>query len=234
MALARVVCNLALRKLGVVGSGRDARASDLVDTLNALRSMYLGWIASGASGRLVDVVITADYCARPNERVIRESEAACFVSLPQLSVDGCWRHDFGSNSLVRDPILDGDGAPILDEYNRDILADPIRERRILGCAKPPRDASAIVINDICTGNTQSYLYDGTVKKWQTIDGLTLDDEAPRSYADLDGLASQLAIKVSDQFGSDVAPATVRAAALYQSALTMRFGMERTETRGVFM
>lgn len=233
MALARVVCNLALRKLGVVGSGRDARATDLVDTLNALRSMYLGWIASGASGRLVDVVITDDYCARPNERMIRESEDACFVSLPQISVDGCWRHDFGTNSLVWDPILDGDGAPILDEYNRDILADPIRERRTLPCAKPPRDNSAIVINDICTGNTQTYLYDGTAKKWQTIDGLTLDDEAPRSYADLNGLASSLAVEVSDQFGSDIPEATAVASLRFKSGMVLRFGMERTEAVGVY-
>lgn len=233
MALARIVCNLALRKLGVVGSGRDARPTDMVDTLNALRSMYLGWIASGASGRLVDVVITEDYCARPNERVIRESEDACFVSLPQISVDGCWRHDFGTNSLVWDPIWDDTGAPIQDDYGNEILADPVRQPRNQGCIKPPRDGSAITITDMCMGRTQTYLYDGTVKKWQTIDGLTLDDEAPRSYADLNGLASCLAVEISDQFGSDIPEATAVASMRFKTSLVTRFGMERSETVGVY-
>jgi len=233
VALARVVCNLALRKLGVVGSGRDARATDLVDTLNALRSMYLGWIASGASGRLVDVVITEDYCARPNERVIRESEGAASVTLPRLSADGVWRHDFGTNSLVWDAILDGEGNPILDDYNGAILADPLVERRGMWNAKPPRDGSAIVISDLCGGRTQTYLYDGAVKMWQTIDGLTLDDEAPRSYADLNGLASCLAIEISDQFGSDIPEATAVASMRFKTSLVTRFGMERSETVGVY-
>jgi len=233
VALARVVCNLALRKLGVVGSGRDARASDMVDTLNALRSMYLGWVASGASGRLVDVVITEDYCARPNERVIRESESACFVSLPQISLDGSWRHDFETNSLVWDPIWDDTGAPILDDYGNEILADPVPQIRNQGCIKPPRDGSAVTITDLCGGRTQTYLYDGTVKMWQTIDGLTLDDEAPRSYADLNGLASCLAIEISDQFGSDIPEATAVASMRFKTSLVTRFGMERSETVGVY-
>ena len=59
MASCRHVINGALRKLGRLGGGREPRTADAADALAALQGLYLSWIASGAFGRLRDVIAEA-------------------------------------------------------------------------------------------------------------------------------------------------------------------------------
>lgn len=225
---ARFVCNLALRKLGVLGGGRDARLSDLNDTLDALRSMYSSWVASGAFGRLWDVVPTGtNYTARGGERIYRQSADTLTVTLPEL-VSVCGDGDDYGHGPVRYY-----GTNITVSTVGDITTVQVETSQPIGYALPPRDGAVVVISDQVGGQTLTNIYDGTVKRWQSVEDLQLDNEAPRSAADVQGLAACLAIEVSDQFGSDVAPQTVAAAGRFKTAMVSRFGMRREEGVGVY-
>jgi hypothetical protein len=228
VATARTVCNLALRKLGVLGSGRDARPADMTDTLDALRGMYTAWVSSGAFGRLRDVVPTGfNYTATGGESIFRQSPSTLTVTLPEL-VSECQRGDYG-----REPVRYY-GTNITVSTVGDVTTVLVEASQPIGYALPPRDASCVVISDQVGGQTLTSLYDGHIKRWQTVEGLGLDDEAPRSDADLQGLASCLAIEISDQFGSDIAEQTIVAAGRYKTALAARFGMRREPSVGIYM
>jgi len=228
MATARAVCNLALRKLGVLGSGRDARGTDMTDTLDALRGMYTAWVSSGAFGRLWDVVPTGtNYTATGGERIFRQSAATLTVTLPELVAE-CQQSDYG-----HEPVRYY-GTNITVSTVGDVTTVLVEASQPIGYAVPPRDASCVVISDQVGGQTLTSLYDGHSKRWQTVEGLGLDDDAPRSDADLQGLASCLAIEISDQFGADISDQTIVAAGRYKTAMVARFGMRREPTPGVYM
>jgi len=99
---------------------------------------------------------------------------------------------------------------------------------------PPRDLSPVVIIDAFTAQTSSWIYDGSVKQWQSIDGLGLDDPAPLSFRDSQGLQALLAVRIADQFGGDVPAATVAMAGQFLQSLTARFSSPATVSAGVFM
>ncbi|HEX8414727.1 MAG TPA: hypothetical protein VF637_12705, partial [Sphingomicrobium sp.] len=72
MAAVRLITNNALRKLGRLGAGREPRVADSTEALAALQGLYGSWIASGAFGRLEDVIPTGEtYTASGCERIIR-------------------------------------------------------------------------------------------------------------------------------------------------------------------
>lgn len=225
MSDARFVCNLALRKLGVLGGGRDARPTDLNDTLDALRSMYSSWVASGAFGRLRDVVPQGEtYMARGGERLYCQDTMT--VTLPEL-VSECQRGDYGREDVRYY------GTIITITTVNGITTTTSEPAQPISYAQTPRDGSVVVISDRDGGQTLTWIYDGTIKKWQSIEDMQMDSEAPRSAADTQGLAACLAIEISDQFGSDVAPQTVAAAGRFKTAMVARFGMRREETAGVY-
>lgn len=225
MTTARVIVNSALRKLGRLGAGREARLADAEDTLQALRSMYGSWIASGACGRLCDVIPTGtNYTSRGNERIYRRGENPLTVTLPELVSEG-WNRDYGT-----DRYGGNFGTVITITQNGNEVTVVVEAAQPIGNGVvTPRDMSAVVISDEVGGQTRSWLYDGNVKKWQSIDDLTLDSDAPRSSADPEGLAACLALEMVDKFGIDVSEFTIRAAARFQTAMTMRFGMRREST-----
>lgn len=222
MASARLVVNTALRKMGVLAAGRDARAQDATDMLTGLQGLYGAWIAGGAFGRLRDVVPTGNtYTATGNERILRQNADVLSVSLPELVSDG-WLCDYGHE---RRGGYFGTVVTITTVGNTVDVS--IETAQPIGAATTPRDGSVVIITDREGGNTLTWLYDGTVKAWQQIEGLTLDDEAPRSNADMMGLASCLAMEMADQFpDQDVLPATAAQASRYKAAMTVRYGMRR--------
>lgn len=227
MATARSVVNTALRKLGVLAAGREPRASDAQDTLDVLRGMYGAWIANGAFGRLRDVIpVGSTYTATGGERIVRESADLLTVVLPE-AVSDAWVDDYGHErhgyygTLVRVETVANEVV---------VTVTPGRPR---ACSVPPRDGAVVMITDRQGGQTEIFLYEGTIKQWQLIDRLGLDDEAPRSAADPTGLASLLAVEVADQFGAEVSAATARSATMYQIAMTQRFGMRREAVPGVY-
>lgn len=222
MTTARAIVTLALRKLGRVGSGREPRPVDATDGFEALLSLYRGWINSGAFGRLADIMPTGNYVAHGNERILRTKGQTFEVTLPELvagdSAQG--QRYFGTVITVTE---NGDDVDI------DVRpSQPLRQY-----ARPPRDLSVVVISDTVTGNTIDFIYDGAQKKWVSLWDLVPDDEAPLSQRDAQGLASCLAVLISDQFGADIPATTAMQAAHYRSALVTRFSTPSTVATGVY-
>ncbi len=79
----RLTVNSALRKLGVLAAGREARSVDLDDGFDALKGMYRQLITNGAFGKLRDVIPVADYTACGNERIFRNTEDVVSITLPE-------------------------------------------------------------------------------------------------------------------------------------------------------
>lgn len=209
MATCSSLINRALRKLGRLGAGRDARTNDAQDALDVLRGLYTSWIASGALGRLQDVIAKGDLTAYENMRVIRPTDVTAEITLP----------DFVPKYANRCLPYGALWPYTLDNRQWD--------------ARPPRDGAVIAVIDQATGTEQTWIYDGTLKLWASINDLTINDNAPLSSADPDGLSAVLAVQIADQFGADVSPITVAAANRYQQQLTHRYSMPRTEAVGVY-
>jgi len=215
MPSCRAICEGALRKIGVLAAGRAARSTDVNDALSSLQSLYMGWIDSGAFGRLRDVIPLADYVACENERVFRQNDGCTQVTLPE-TVPACMPWAFGYWDYETDPW------------------GPIVSNNTNWQQRPPRDCAVVIINDAFTATTTSFIYDGAIKVWTGLDGLTLDSNAPLGTRNPDGLSSCLAVQMVDEFGGDAPPTTVRSAANFQSALLTRFSAPRVEAHGVYL
>lgn len=204
MANCRTICNGALRKIGVLAAGREARPVDLNDTFDALKGLYAQLITNGAFGRLADVIPVDDYTASENERIFRNSEDVVSITLPETLLNweywGAW-WIFGRYPYEPVP-------PATNAVNLDV--------------RTPRDCAVISIIDKFSGLVSDFIYDGQLKSWIGISALTLDDEAPLSQRDPQGLQALLAAQISDEYGREVGGATQRLAGNFQSALTNRF------------
>lgn len=223
MTPSRAIVTTALRKLGRVGGGRDPRPADLTDGMDALVSLYQSWLNSGAFGRLHDVVPTGNYMAVGNERIYRPDGVSWEVTLPELvSSHSPTGHRYYGTVIT----ITQTGEDV------DVLVQP--SQPLNGhCVNTPRDLAPIAISDHAGGNTITYLYDGGIKKWVPLWNIGLDDAAPLSARDANGLASCLAMNLSDQWGADVAPATQLAASHFKSALVTRFSTPSTVVAGSY-
>ena len=227
MVAARAIVNGALRKIGRLGGGREPRTADQTDVLAALQGLYGSWIAAGAFGRIQDVVPTGEtYVARGNERILRTSADTLSVTLPELVSDAHY-NDYGweRRGYYGTVITITTDGP-------DTIVD-VQASQPIGCVEPPRDGSVVVIADREGGQTGTWIYDGTIKRWQAVHLMQLDTEAPRSAADPEGLSATLALEIADTFGAEVGPTTQLQAARYRMALTHRFGMRREAAAGVY-
>jgi len=226
MATCRHIVNSALRKLGRLGGGREPRTADSTEALAALQGLYGSWIASGAFGRLEDVIPTGStFTASGGQRIIRNGPDL-EVSLPEAISDG-WVNDYGT------PRRGYYGTVVKISTEGDNIIVDVEASQPMGCVLPPRDGSPVIITDREGGQTAAWLYDGTLKAWQRVDALQLDLEAPRTAADPEGLAATLALEIADTFGAEVGPATNRQAIRFQTAMTHRYGMRREATAGVY-
>lgn len=228
MASARFIVNSALQKLGVLGAGREARTADATDTLAALQAMYGSWIASGAFGRLDDITpIGNTFTASGGQRIIRTG-TDLEIELPEYVSEGVF-DDYGNRRTGYY------GTVVKINTQGDNIIVDVEASQPVGCVAPPRDGSVVIITDREGGQTATWLYDGTIKAWQGVERLTLDDEAPRSAADPQGLAAMLAIEIADSYGDagTIGPATQMQAGRYKQQMVARFGMRREVTAGVY-
>jgi hypothetical protein len=91
----------------------------------------------------------------------------------------------------------------------------------------------VVISDAFSGETVEYVYDGSQRLWQAINALALDDNAPLSVRDPEGLKACLAMQLADEFGAEAGPSTQRQAAIFQTGLTHRYSSPREAVSGVY-
>lgn len=201
----------ALRKLGVLASGRTPRDTDRDDTFAALQGIYRQLITNGAFGRLRDVVPTTDFTAVGNVRIFRPADAAAIsITLPE-TVN---RQDYWCDHRIYGSCWCPDNT-----VRRDVT--------------PPRDCSVVTISDGLTGNTYDFIYDGHTKLWQGIYDMELTDPAPLSFRDPQGLMAYLAWQVADDFSAPVGQSTLKLAQNFQSGLVTRFSMPSEQVAGVY-
>ena len=210
MATCRHIVNSALRKIGRLGAGREPRVADQTDVLAALQGLYGAWIAAGAFGRLADVLPLTDYTAAENVRVIRDP-ATVVVTLPELV------------PAFANPL----------HYDEERVNYAVRGQLVNGDARPPRDGAVVQIMDTNGGQVETWLYDGTLRQWTGLHLLQLDEQAPRSADDPEGLSAALAMEIADTFGAEIGPTTLRQGNRYLVALTHRYSTPRTAAAGVY-
>lgn len=205
MKTARDVITLALKKIGVLRSGGEASAADAADAMASLASLYEEWISQGTFGRIQDIPIvrSGNVTAGVNQHINVLTDEEVSIELPAIVCYNYWytwrpSRDYGWGLSVP---LGGD-----EGYN------------------VPRDKSVIRITDQFGQSRATYIYDGTIQRWMRLDTLSLTDEAPLSARGFDGLASVLAIRLTELFGAELATAqTVRSANRYSVALVTNYG-----------
>lgn len=112
----------------------------------------------------------------------------------------------GENQRIR---VGPDGSVILPDLIEDEWSD----------GRAPRNRAVVVVVDPQAETTETHLYDASAGGWVALHDLALDDEAPLSNRDLDGLACCLAEALAEEYGAEIGPYTRRRAALFRSALS---------------
>jgi hypothetical protein len=212
MASCLTVVNSAMRKLGILASGREARSIDRDDAFQQLKDMYRQLISQGAFGRLRDVIPLTDYTAYGNERIFRNNSATLQITLPETVANWVYWRDYGVFG-----IYPSEPSPATQARN----------------VTTPRDCSVVTIIDAFIPGTFDFIYDGQTKLWQGIYDLTLTSEAPLSFRDPQGLAACLAVQMADEFSGTIGPTTLRQASGFGMQLTSRFSAPAEVIPGVY-
>ncbi len=202
----REIIARALKKLGVLRAGGTPQADEMDGALISLQSMFHEWITNGAFGRVYNMgrTTSGDFTPYPNQHVNVLTDEATNIILPNvLPWDWwgcCWR-----------PCRDyGWGLPWPD--TGEVM---------------PRDKSVIEItyqqSNADAEERRTYIYDGTIQRWVRVDALALDEEAPLSQRNPDGLSSVLATRLAEFYGETPQPGTISSASRYRTALVTNFG-----------
>ncbi|MGL4404893.1 MAG: hypothetical protein ACRCT6_03975, partial [Notoacmeibacter sp.] len=201
MASCLTIVNSALRKLGVLASGREARPVDRDDAFQQLVDLYRQLVSQGAFGRLRDVIPQADYTAFGNERIFRNHSATLQITLPETVAN--WQY-------------------WNDRYIFGIYPNEPSQATQSTSVATPRDCSVVSIIDAFVPGVYDFIYDGQVKQWQGLYDLSITSEAPLSFRDPQGLAAMLAVQMADETSGEIGPSTLRQAQSFMTQLTSRF------------
>lgn len=201
----RDICTKAFRKLGVLRAGGEMKTADAEDARVSLQSFLMECVTAGTFGRVRDVLIAqpSTVTAGENQHVNIASAGVVTVDLPSTVAVDYWAYC--------NPV--GDYSWPLNEaayYSSEVRA--------------PRDRSVVMVTNRDQPERPVYVFDGTIQRWMRLDVLTLNDEAPLSARNSDGLASVLAVRLADEFGATLlSPGTLQAANRYKTALVMHYG-----------
>lgn len=122
-----------------------------------------------------------------------------------------------SNKIATEAVIAGENERIQVRTGGSVsLPDLIDDEFDEGRA--PRNRAVVVVADVLAGTTETHLYDANRAGWVALSGLGLDDSAPLSDRDADGLACCLAEALVEEYGADLGPITLRRAASFRSAL----------------
>lgn len=115
MATCSDIIKGAFRRSGMSRDVDEVRPREMDRGLQVLQDVYMGLVASGAFGRFNDVLVTDDYDAKEQDRILVNTEASVTISYPQTveddSAEGGYR-----------PPLDGSAIITTDVYSTDIVA----------------------------------------------------------------------------------------------------------------
>lgn len=210
METIRGVITRALKKLSVIRGNGQPTADQAADGLASLASLYQELITNGTCGRIQSVPIDRAFegVAGYNQHISVVTDEAVSIELPAtMPRYWCcnWRphRDYGWGLTV--------------PYNDGLMTPP--------------DLAVVRVTDQFGPSRATYIYDDPIQRWVRVDDLditvdneVLNREAPLSARNPDGLAAMLAMRIADEYGSELLqPLTVQAANKYKIALVSAYG-----------
>lgn len=104
----------AFRRAGLSRDLDEVRPREMDRALQVLQDVYLGLVGAGAFGRFNDVLVTADYTAKENDRILVNTTSAVTITYPQAVEDD-------SAEGGERPPRDGSAIITTDVYSTDIV-----------------------------------------------------------------------------------------------------------------
>jgi hypothetical protein len=96
--------------------------------------------------------------------------------------------------------------------------------------RAPLDLSIVVVTGAIP---ELYIYESNVADWVACHSLALADYAPLSSRGVHGLACWLAVRMAEESGFQIGPATIREAARFHGALAIKADGARTTTTAAY-
>jgi hypothetical protein len=192
----------AMQRLRLLSSGESPTGQEAEDIMLVIQSMYDTWISDGLFGRMNDTVISGNYTAQEQDRVINDGgyTVTLPITIQPRIPSGYYYGDWPDNGL----------------WSALQTSSP----------RPPRDLSLIAV--VASGATTHSIYDARLRAWVKLDGLALTDIAPLSNRGFSGLASIVAEKIADDFGASVTPGVQQEATSFRWGLSSRYSSQRVE------
>ena len=104
----------AFRRAGLSRDLDEVRPREMDRALQVLQDVYLGLVGSGAFGRFNDVLVTADYEAEEQDRILVNTEDDISITYPQTVADDAAEGGYR-------PPRDGAAIMTTDVYSTDIV-----------------------------------------------------------------------------------------------------------------
>lgn len=194
------ILRLAMGQLGLTRAGEQPTGQESTDGLIAIQGMYDAWLAEGMFGRVNDTIISGNYTAAEQDRVI--NDGGYTVTLP---------------TVITPTVPTGTYYPIWpDERTWAALQST--------ATRPPRDLARVDV--VASGATTNYLYDARQRAWITLNGLALSSTAPLANRGVLGLAACLSLQLADSYGTKPSEGTARQATLFAWSLSSRYDSQR--------
>jgi len=195
----------AMKKLHVLASGDDPSSSEASDCMDALQSLIVEMVGQGTFGKLRDVLATADYTARENDRI--QASDGVTITLPTVITPSDCGYWGGSDWAA------WYGFP----FNK---------------PRPPRDRSVVVV---ITDNVPVYnVWCTYLNKWVVVNSLAQTDNFPFAQYLEDGFKAILAERVADDFATQAGPSVQQAARACRWMLVGKPDSERRPARTEYL
>jgi len=114
MATCRDIIKAAFKRARITGDLDEVRPREMDRGLQVLQDVYMGLVGSGAFGRFNDVLVTADYEASEQDRILVNTEDDISITYPQTVADDAAEGGYR-------PPRDGAAIMTTDVYSADIV-----------------------------------------------------------------------------------------------------------------
>lgn len=202
------IIKMALKKIHVLAAGTEPTSVQAADGMTALQDMIVELIATGALGRLNDVLATSAYTAREFDRI--QVSNGVTVTIPTV--------------ITPDMCSPGGYAPYDYGFRE---CEPTASSN-----RPPRDRSCIVTitdNGDGTFSEVDYVWSAYKGKWVQIQALGQQDDFPFAASLENGFAAMLAERLSDDYDQPIGQETKLQAGRARMALSLRMDSAKFST-----
>lgn len=178
-----------LKKIHALAAGTNPSSVQAADAMTALQSLIVEILGQGSLGRLNDVLATADYTARENDRI--QASDGITITLPTIiTTDSCSPYPYLGGSWCA-------LGPSVGYWDYGSLSS--------GPGRPPRDRSVVVV--ITDGDPVYNIWSTYKNAWFVVNTLAQTDDFP--FADYleNGFAALLAERLVDDYAQQLGAET---------------------------